>query len=100
MNLQSFKLSVGDDTSPPGVSLALEALWHQAKGDWDTAHNIAQSLKNPMGSWIHAFLHRIEGDNSNAAYWYRMAGKPVCTSRLADEWDEIVEALLSIGHKN
>ena len=95
MNLQSFKSSVDDDTPPQGISPALEALWHQDKGDWDTAHNIAQSLKTPMGSWIHAYLHRVEGDNSNAAYWYRLASKPVCTSRLADEWDEIVDALLA-----
>jgi hypothetical protein len=97
MNLQTFKSSVDDDQPPQGISPSLEALWHQAKGDWEAAHRLAQSQDNPAGKWVHAYLHRIEGDNDNAAYWYRLAGKDVCTSRLANEWDEIVEALLIAG---
>lgn len=94
MNPQDFKSSLNNDQPPDGISPVLQALWHQAKNDWDEAHRLAQSDKSPNGCWVHAYLHRVEGDNGNAAYWYRMAGKPVCTSRLAEEWERIVEALL------
>lgn len=97
MNLQAFKSSTDDDQSPQGISPALEALWHQAKGDWDAAHRLAQSQNNPAGKWVHAYLHRIEGDNDNAEYWYNLAGKEFCSLRLADEWEEIVESLLLAG---
>jgi len=97
MNLKAFKSSTDEAHPPKGISPALEALWHQAKGNWDAAHRLAQSQDNPAGKWVHAYLHRIEGDNDNAAYWYRLAGKDFCASRLADEWDEIVEALLVAG---
>jgi hypothetical protein len=94
MDLQTFKKSVDGDQPPKGTSSALHALWCQAKGDWDVAHRLAQSDKSPTGAWIHAYLHRVEGDNRNAAYWYGLAGKPVCSSRLAVEWNEIVSTLL------
>lgn len=95
MNLQTFKTSLDDDTPAQDISPVLEALWHQAKGDWDTAHQMAQSQATPMGNWIHAYLHRVEGDDANAAYWYHRASKPVCTSRLAEEWEDIVMVLVS-----
>lgn len=94
MNLQLFKASVDDNQRLEGLSPALQSLWHQARGDWDAAHQLAQSDNSPTGYWIHAYLHRVEGDNGNAAYWYRLAGKPVCTSKLTEEWEEIVSALL------
>ena len=94
MNLQLFKASVNDDRPSQDMSPALQALWHQAKGDWDAAHEIAQSDKSPAGSWIHAYLHRVEGDNGNAAYWYALAGKPTSTSTLEEEWEEIASALV------
>ena len=94
MNLQIFKSSVDDDQPIQGISPSLQALWHEAKGDWDTAHHIAQSEKSSEGDWIHAYLHRVEGDNGNAAYWYSRAGKPVCTSALTQEWEQIASALL------
>jgi hypothetical protein len=96
MKHQDFKTSLGTDTPPPDISPALHALWHQAKGDWDTAHHLVQSDKSPTGCWVHAHLHRVEGDKGNAEYWYRLAGKPVCTSRLGDEWEEIVSALFIV----
>ena len=68
-------------------------MWYQAKGNWEEAHSLAQSEKSPAGSWVHAFLHRVEGDLGNAAYWYRLADRPVCISSLDDEWEEIVVAL-------
>ena len=95
MDLKNFKASTKKNKKPPkGISPVLEAMWFQRKGDWDTAHQLAQSQKNPMANWVHAFLHRAEGDKVNAAYWYPLAGKPVCTSNLDDEWEEIVDALL------
>jgi hypothetical protein len=77
------------------VRPALQALWHQAKGDWDTAHGIAQEQDDQAGAWVHAHLHRAEGDAANAGYWYRRAQKPLPTSSLDEEWDAIAMALLS-----
>jgi hypothetical protein len=97
MDRQPFIDSLSDATPPSGLSLALQALWHDAKGDWDTAHERAQEQENREGAWVHAYLHRKEGDASNAAYWYRHAGKPVATCSLEAEWAAIVDALLSEG---
>ena len=72
----------------------LKALWHDAKGDWQSAHHLAQDIPSKDGSWVHAYLHRKEGDLSNASYWYHKAGKPVSDKSLHDEWDEIAQALL------
>lgn len=100
MKLKKFKSSLEADTPPSGISPALQALWHQAKGDWNTAHNLAQSDNSPAGCWVHAHLHRVEGDKSNAAYWYRLAGKQICALRLLEEWDEISEALVTKPKKS
>jgi hypothetical protein len=80
---------------PAGLDSALMALWHAAKGDWDKAHELAQSQEDATGAWVHAYLHRVEGDESNAGYWYRRAGKPHATAPLNEEWQEIATALLS-----
>ncbi len=76
------------------MSLALQALWYAAKGDWNIAHQRAQDDEGRDGSWVHAHLHRVEGDLGNAAYWDRRAGKPIATEPLNAEWEAIVEALL------
>ena len=94
MNLKDFKASLDQDAPPKDLGLALQAMWHQAKGDWDTAHRLAQSQDDGIGAWVHAFLHRVEGDSSNAAHWYRQAGKPVSSARLSEEWEEIASSLL------
>ena len=94
VNLEAFKLTL-DQATPPLVSLPLKALWHDAKGDWTAAHDLLQDDNTPAGAWVHAYLHRKEGDASNAAYWYRRAGKPVASGTLEDEWDAMAEALLS-----
>lgn len=73
---------------------ALKALWYAAQGDWEASHTIAQDLDTPMGSWIHAYLHRREGDLWNAGYWYRRAGKPVSENSLEAELKVLVEANL------
>jgi hypothetical protein len=93
MTVQEFTATLNNAT-PPSVSPLLQALWHDAKGDWHTAHNIAQDITSPDGSWVHAYLHRKEGDESNAAYWYRRANKPFNQNTLEGEWAEIVRAFL------
>ena len=72
----------------------MRALWYDGKDDWETAHNIAQDIHSEDGSWIHAYLHRKEGDNGNASYWYRRAGKQMPRLTLSEEWDNIAEELL------
>ncbi len=94
MDFQTFKDSVKADAPPAEVASALQALWQDAKGNWETAHTIAQDTPDPEGAWVHAYLHRVEGDESNAGYWYRRAGKPHSQLPLSDEWDEIARALL------
>ena len=94
MTLDDFRRSISVSAPPASVRGPLLALWHDARGDWDAAHRVAQDIEDANGAWVHAFLHRKEGDQGNAAYWYRRAGKPVATSSLDDEWCEIATALL------
>jgi hypothetical protein len=94
MNLAEFTATL-ESSAPPDMAPALVALWHDAKGDWDAAHNAAQEIEDATGAWVHAYLHRKEGDEGNAAYWYRRAGKPIARDALSAEWERIVAALLS-----
>jgi len=94
MTLQQFRDSLGHD-APPLLPPLLRALWHDAKGDWDAAHRVAQDVGDPDGAWVHAYLHRKEGDLSNAAYWYRHAGRPVATGEFSAEWEQLCRALLA-----
>lgn len=91
MTAAELKVSAQSDASPPsGVSDEARALWHLKKGNWERSHEIAQDIHTPMGSWIHALIHVIEGDQGNANYWFSMAGKP--SRRMADIdalWDQI-----------
>ena len=80
---------------PEVASPALQGLWHQAKGDWHRAHHLAQEQNDTDGAWVHAHLHRVEGDLGNAGYWYRRAGRPTSTLSLDAEWEEIAAALLA-----
>lgn len=97
MDLSAFRASL-ELGSPPGtLNLALRALWLDAKGDWDGAHDAAQADEGGAGDWVHAYLHRKEGDAGNAAYWYRRARKVVCRSSLDEEWAAIAGELLSEG---
>jgi hypothetical protein len=95
MNPTEFKLSQNQSTPPSGLSLALQALWFDAKGDWSKAHELAQADGESAGDWVHAYLHRKEGDTPNARYWYTRAGKPVYSGSLEEEWAAITEALLA-----
>jgi len=79
---------------PREIGVALGGLWWDAKGDWNRAHEYAQQDEGPAGAWVHAYLHRKEGDTSNAAYWYGRAGKSPSRASFGEEWAEIVEALV------
>ncbi len=94
MDIASFRASVAADSPCAGLSPPLVALWWAAKGDWDRAHTAAQGQEDQSSAWVHAYLHRVEGDLSNAGYWYRRAGRPVTTGSLEDEWTEVATALL------
>lgn len=93
MTLDQFRQTLTKPT-PPGVRPALVALWHDGRGDWDAAHRVAQDIEETEGAWVHAYLHRKEGDAGNAAYWYRRAGRPVADGPLEAEWEAIARALL------
>ena len=94
MDLSAFRASLASASPPAGLSHALRALWLDARGDWNGAHDAAQADEGGAAGWVHAYLHRKEGDVGNAAYWYRRAGKPICRTPLDDEWEEIADALL------
>ena len=94
MTPEAFRASLDDEAAPPGLSRPLQALWRAGKGDWDGAHALVQSEENAEANWVHAYLHRLEGDAGNAAYWYARARKPVSRASLDAEWAGIVEALL------
>jgi hypothetical protein len=94
MTLDDFHRSLTSTEPPAGLSDSLAGLWWDAKGDWKQAHESAQQDEGRDGSWVHAYLHRKEGDRGNAAYWYGRAGKPVCGESLDAEWVSITTALL------
>ena len=94
MTLDEFRRTLGAAIAPD-VPPLLQSLWHDAKGDWDQAHRIAQDVTGADGAWVHAYLHRKEGDLSNARYWYRQAGYAAATEPLETEWARIVGELLS-----
>jgi hypothetical protein len=91
--LQSFLDEVRTGKTPAGPPL-LKAVWHGLRGEWDEAHEIAQADGSVEGAWVHAWLHRIEGDPSNAAYWYRRAGRAIAESNTTVEGGEIAGMLL------
>jgi hypothetical protein len=95
MQLDQFKSSLAGAAPPAGLSLPVQALWWQAKGDWHRAHGCCQEAHDQNGAWAHAYLHRVEGDQSNAAGWYRRAGRTPSTAALDQEWEEIANALLA-----
>ncbi len=94
MTLQEFRDSLQLGSPPKDLGFALTGLWWDAKDDWNKAHESAQQNEDPQGAWVHAYLHRKEGDSSNAAYWYHRAGKSPARISLRDEWEQITVALL------
>ncbi len=95
MDFQQFEQSTNESQPPAEMPLVLAALWWDLKGDWTKAHECAQQRETPDHAWVHAYLHRKEGDLDNAGYWYRRAGKPVFKGPLSAERKEIAEALLA-----
>jgi hypothetical protein len=94
MTVDELKATLSDDAPPSGVPAAVVALWHDARGDWDRAHAVAQEIGDADGAWVHAYLHRKEGDLSNASYWYRRARRERSTAPLEEEWEQIAGQLL------
>ena len=93
MTLDEFRATL-DDAAPPAVAPVLRAMWYAANGKWDDAHKIAQDINDRSGAWVHAHLHRVEGDLGNARYWYSHAAKAEATGSLEAEWERIVTELL------
>jgi hypothetical protein len=94
MTPDSFKNSLAEKAPPAGVSAALRALWWAGNDDWDKAHQIVMNEDSRDCAWVHAYLHRVEGDLDNAGYWYRKAHRNAATHELAAEWNEIAATLL------
>ncbi|WP_198372199.1 hypothetical protein [Roseomonas rosulenta] len=98
MTPEAFAQSLAAAEPPAGLPLALAALWHAARGGWNQAHAIVQAHEGtPDCDWVHAHLHRIEGDAANAAYWYRRAGRPVAAGAQDAERTDILAALIRTG---
>jgi len=97
MMLARFRESLAGAKPPAGLGAPLAALWHAGRGDWDRAHRIAMDAKGRDGAWVHAYLHRQEGDLDNARYWYRKAHRPEATGTPEEEWAAIVATLLESG---
>jgi hypothetical protein len=89
VTIEEFRVSDGS-----GFSGALLALWWDARGDWNRAHEVAQDVAGSDGAWVHAYLHREDGDLENAGYWYRRAGRSVATGDSRVEWEGIVREML------
>ncbi len=94
MNLLIFKETLNGAFVPEDLSVYLKALWYDAKGDWNAAHEIIQDLNDKRAAWIHAYLHRAEGDISNADYWYRRADRQRPSISLKEEWENMVTELI------
>jgi hypothetical protein len=94
MSFTEFKASLDETKVPSGLEPALVGLWHDGRGDWASAHRAVQDEVSAAAAWVHAYLHRKEGDPGNAAYWYNRAGRPMAEASLEEEWAAISRALL------
>jgi hypothetical protein len=94
MDLETFRASLGASDPPGGLSELLRALWFDAKGDWEASHRIVQDLPGAEAGRIHAYLHRKEGDEANAGYWYHQAGTKRPDVSLDEEWKSLAAGLL------
>jgi hypothetical protein len=92
-NMAGLKSMLSNAAPEAGLAPALAALWWAAKGNWDAAHKIVQDESDANSAWVHAYLHRVEGDLSNAGYWYRQASQPIAKDSLETEWERIASAL-------
>jgi hypothetical protein len=94
VNMADFKTSLSGAAPAPGLDAPLAALWWAAKGNWDAAHRLVQDEDSADAAWIHAYLHRVEGDLGNAGYWYRRAKRPLASDAVETEWERIASELL------
>lgn len=94
MTPAAFKRSLSNAAPPRALAPELQALWWAGKGNWDKAHRIVMEQHSREAAWVHAYLHRVEGDDGNAAYWYRQAQRKVATGALDAEWAELAANLL------
>ncbi len=94
MTIEAFKESLSSEQVPAGLSVHLQALWLDAKGDWDNAHRLIDSLPDKDSAYLHAYLHRKEGDMGNAGYWYNRAGRVISSQSLEEEWEELLQYFL------
>lgn len=94
MTLDELKDSLSAPQPPGNLPAPVLALWHDGRGDWDRAHEVAQDIHDRTGAHVHAYLHRKEGDLGNALYWYRRAGVAPASGSLDDEWDSLAAHLL------
>ncbi len=90
----NFKATLAGAAPAPQLAAPLAGLWWAAKGDWDRAHKLVQDDPSAEAAWVHAYLHRVEGDLGNAGYWYRRAGRPAAVDAVEAEWERIAVALL------
>jgi len=97
VGIADFKASLECATPASDLAPPLAALWWAAKGDWDAAHKLVQDEDTREAAWVHAYLHRVEGDLGNAGYWYRRAAKPAAKDSLEAEWERIVSAFIEGG---
>jgi hypothetical protein len=95
MDPASFLKTLTDDAPPAGVDAPLQALWWDAQGNWSRAHELVDELETADGMAVHAYLHRKEGEQSNADYWYRRSGRTYHRENLSDEWTALMEGLSS-----
>jgi hypothetical protein len=95
--MAEFRASLSGATPAPGLDAPVAALWWADKGGWDEAHKLVQDESTADAAWVHAYLHRVEGDLGNAGYWYRQAGKPAASGSLETEWERIAYTLLEGG---
>ncbi|UCS91791.1 hypothetical protein KZP23_13710 [Echinicola marina] len=94
MTLSDFKKSLANNQPPTGLSIQLQSLWFDGKGDWEQAHDLVNDLMDEDAAYVHAYLHRKEGDQWNASYWYRNAGKAKPSVSLEEEWEQLVKHFL------
>ena len=95
MTFAEFKRSLSKPKPPPGLAPALAGLWWAGKDDWDKAHKLVMDEGGRDCAWVHAYLHRAEGDLGNARYWYQQAGRPSASGALPTEWAAIVREMLA-----
>ena len=94
MTFADFQNSLQNDSPPAGLAVELKAMWYAGKGEWDASHDLCQESTQAL-DWVHAWLHRQEGDLANAGYWYRRANQSMSNGTLEEEWAEISKALLA-----